>query len=640
MTEENKDVQPICLLAPTKGLAETAQKIINAEHMPISVYVAALDKAVEIARKQEKKGAWLFISRKGTKTAIEDQLGVKAISIALDASDYIPAMTQARKDAGLIAIFYYEDISNDLETICYLLNIKIKCYQFKTDREADEMVQQAIADGATFGIGGSVTDYYAKQYNLKHVIVESSLNSVEDALHDAISMLKIHKEDEKKREELEIRLERYRNIFNYTHDAIIAVDDKGYVDVANKVARRMLSPKEQSYTGKYIDKVLPNTRLTSIIQSGKAEIDQLMDIKGTLVATNRIPIIVNNKIKGAVATFQDVQTLQTAEQNIRIKLHEKGLAAKYTFSDIIGNSPVIQTAKNLAESFAASQFTVMLYGETGTGKELFAQSIHNASPRKDGPFVAINCTSLSKTLLEAELFGYSDSSFTGAKRGGKAGLFELAHGGTIFLDEIGELPIEIQAQFLRVLQEKEVRRVGGDAMTPVDIRVIAATNRDLRQCVEDGSFRKDLFYRLNVLNLVLPPLREREDDYLAIAKYLYDGISGHKNEEVMMRILKHYAQYSWPGNIRELTNAVQRISLLVERKMDEQMILSALQSMMPVACDTAAKLGKEASEASLETLELQKIKEAIALNDGNISAAAKQLHISRATMYRKLKNNV
>lgn len=174
MTDENKEVQPICLLAPTKVLAEMAQKIIAAENMPISVYVAALDKAVEIARKQEKKGTWLFISRKGTKTAIEDQLGVKAISIALDASDYIPAMTQARKDAGLIAIFYYEDISNDLETICYLLNIKIKCYQFKTDREADEVVQQAIADGATFGIGGAVTDYYAKQYKLKHVIVESS----------------------------------------------------------------------------------------------------------------------------------------------------------------------------------------------------------------------------------------------------------------------------------------------------------------------------------------------------------------------------------------------------------------------------------------------------------------------------------
>ena len=167
--------------------------------------------------------------------------------------------------------------------------------------------------------------------------------------------------------------------------------------------------------------------------------------------------------------------------------------------------------------FADSSFTVMLYGETGTGKEMFAQGIHNASPRRDGPFVAVNCTALSKSLLESELFGYSDSSFTGAKRGGKPGLFEIAHGGTIFLDEIGELPAEFQAQFLRVLQEKEVRRVGGDTVIPVDIRVIGATNRNLMQRVEEGCFRRDLYYRLNVLAISIPPLRDREDDFLQIA---------------------------------------------------------------------------------------------------------------------------
>lgn len=639
MQMKNKEPNEICLLAPTKILAQTAEGIIARKKLPISVYIGALDNAVAMAAELEKQGAWLFISRKGTKSALEDQLGVRTISIALDVSDYIPVITQARKEQGLIAIFYYDDISNELETICYLLDIKIKCYKFTCNQEAENVVQQAIADGAKMAIGGSVTDFYAKKYKLKHVIVESSAASIEEALLTANSVLVMHKEDEKKREQLEIQLERYRNIFNYTHDAIIAVDDKGYVEVANKVARKMLSKREQSYTGKYIDKVLPNTRLTSILQSGKAEIDQLMDIKGTLVSTNRIPIIVNNKIKGAVATFQDVESLQTAEQNIRIKLHEKGLAAKYHFSDIIGSSQAMKTAKHLAESFADSEFTVMLYGETGTGKELFAQSIHNASPRKDGPFVAINCTSLSKSLLEAELFGYADSSFTGAQRGGKPGLFEIAHRGTIFLDEIGELPIEIQAAFLRVLQEKEVRRVGGEKMVPVDIRVIAATNKNLQSCVEAGSFRNDLFYRLNVLNLVLPPLREREDDYQEIARYLYNNIAGHSKENVVKKVLEHYCHYAWPGNIRELTNVVQRISLLMQEKMEEKAILSTLQTMMPVSAesDKAELTVSENKTASLAELERAKIKEALEANRGNISWTAKQLGISRATLYRKLR---
>lgn len=640
MTDAIKEKNKICLLAPTKVLAETAKNIIARENLPISVYIGALDTAVSIAKELQEQGAWLFISRKGTKAALENRLGVKTVSIALDVSDYIPVITQARKEKGVIAVFYYDDISSELETICYLLNIKIKCYKFTTNEEAECVVKQAVKDRVKLAIGGSVTDFYAKQYNLKHIIVESSQSSIEDAIHTAYSMLLLHIEDAKKQEALEIRLERYKNIFNYTHDAIIAVDNNGYVEIANKVARKMLSSKEQSYTGKYIDKVLPNTRLINILRSGEAEIDQLMDIKGTLVSTNRIPIIVNKKIKGAVATFQDVETLQTAEQNIRIKLHEKGLAAKYNFSDIIGNSPQIAQAKYLAATYADSEFTVMLYGETGTGKELFAQSIHNASPRKDGPFVAINCTSLSKTLLEAELFGYADSSFTGAKKGGKPGLFELAHRGTIFLDEIGELPIEIQAQFLRVLQEKEVRRVGGDKMVPVDIRVIGATNKNLQQCVEREEFRKDLFYRLNVLNLVLPPLRDREDDYLLIAKYLYNGIAGHKNEDVVMRILRDYHNYGWPGNIRELTNVVERISLLVGRNMDEKLILSVLKTMVPVG---RTKQGTDKDfrpidkSESLADAERNKIEEELAANKGNISLTARKLDISRATLYRKLK---
>ena len=282
---------------------------------------------------------------------------------------------------------------------------------------------------------------------------------------------------------------------DYTHDAIIAVDETGRISVTNQIAEQMLRPARPPFAGRLIEDVLANTQLTSVLKSGEAEIGQMMNIHGRSFLRIEFPSGWEERSKALWQRFRISKHFRKLSGNIRIKLHEKGLIAKYCFSDILGHSPAIVEAKRLSEKYADSNLTVMLYGETGTGKEMFAQSIHNASPRRNGPFVAINCTALNRNLLESELFGYADSSFTGARKGGKAGLFETAHGGTIFLDEIGELPLEFQAPLLRVLQEKEVRRVGDDTVIPVDIRIIGATNRNLLQLVEEGKFRRDLYYR-------------------------------------------------------------------------------------------------------------------------------------------------
>lgn len=649
----------ICLIAPTDQLAERANEIIRQERLPITVRKGALDEAVAIAEELMEQGTWLFISRKGTRYALEKCLNAKSIGIPLEASDYIHAIEKAREKKGLIAFFSFEELSNELRTICYLLGIHMRCYRFTDNQSCRESVGQAYRDGAVFGIGGVVSEFWAKELGMEHMIVESSESSIRQAVETACQMLDLHREDERKREEMQIRLERYENIFNYTHDAIIAVDSRGRVDVINQVARQMLVPGTDTYIGRPIEEIMPNTRINAVLRSGKMETDQLMKVNDTLVSTNRIPIIVNGRTKGVVATFRDIKSLQTAEQNIRLKLHQKGLTAKYRFTDILGDSDAIKEARELAETFADSQYTVMLYGETGTGKELFAQSIHNASSRRNGPFVAVNCTALSKSLLESELFGYADSSFTGAKRGGKAGLFELAHGGTIFLDEIGELPMEIQAQFLRVLQEKEVRRVGGDTLIPVDIRVIGATNRNLIRRVDEGHFRRDLYYRLNVLNVTLPPLRERGDDYMIIAmslvdRYLPDRLDAER--ERFVKILMRYQDYSWPGNIRELTNVVERASLLLSKNLDERLVLSSMDSMIqPQAGEIpgyggcpegqerdflAAVHGNRVETAgTLRDLERARIREAFDKNDGNITRTARELHISRSTLYRKLRES-
>lgn len=639
MIKKPKETSEICLIAPTESLADRARAIIRESHTPILVYTAALDQAVHIAEELLHQGTWLFISRRGTRNILQRKIHATVVNIPVFASDYITALQRARQVKGTVAFFIAEEISDELQTMCLLLNIKMRCYYFTDDASCRNCVQQAIDDGAVLGIGGAVSAKYANDANMPYIVVESSDNSVRQSIETACQMAALRRENIKKQEQMQIQLERFENILNYTHDAILAVDSKGCIDVMNQVATRILNPEHLPYKGRPINEILPNTRVNAVLESGKMEINQLMDINGTLVSTNRVPITVNGEVKGAVTTFQDVKFLQNTERSIRIKLHKKGLAAKYNFSDIIGESKSLKSAKEFAENFADLQFTTMLYGETGTGKEMFAQSIHNAGPRKDGPFVAVNCTALSKSLLESELFGYADSSFTGAKRGGKAGLFELAHGGTIFLDEIGELPIEFQAQFLRVLQEKEVRRVGGDTVIPVDIRVIGATNCDLSQQVERGTFRRDLYYRLNVLNIMIPPLRERENDYLLIAESIYNHVFPDRSPDQLqtfLQIMERYRSYPWPGNVRELDSVVERACILQRHGMKKENIFNALHIMMAPHKNSQ----RSASEMQRKTLlerERKEIEAALEKNNGNISLTAKELNISRSTLYRKLK---
>lgn len=626
----------ICLISPTEDLARRAKKLVARRGMDVRVEVAELEAAVSLARRLLAEDDYLFISRRGTRDLLRKSLKIQVVNIPGEASDYIPAIQQLRGEQGLIAFFSFEeDISNELRTICYLLHLKMKHYCFSDSLSCQAAVQQAVADGAAWGLGGVVSERFAKHCDLAYLRVESSDASILHALDTAQQLYITQQENARQQEQLQIQLERYQNILDYTHDAIIAIDEKGRISTTNQIAEQMLQPAQPPFVGRPVDEVLPNTHMTNVLHTGEAEIGQMMNIHGTLVSTNRVPIRVGGQVKGVVATFQDIKTLQTAERNIRIKLHEKGLVAKYRFSDILGRSPAIRDAKRLSENFADAQFTVMLYGETGTGKEMFAQSIHNASPRRDGPFVAINCTALNRNLLESELFGYADSSFTGARRGGKAGLFETAHGGTVFLDEIGELPLEFQAPLLRVLQEKEVRRVGDDTVIPVDIRIIGATNRNLLQLVEEGKFRRDLYYRLNVLSVLVPPLRERGDDYLEIARCIYERVLPQHTEEeetVFLRVLDRCRSYAWPGNVRELTNLVERVSLLLHRGSREEEVVQLLNVQWQET-PPAAPLVPGSAPALLDR---EAVQEALRRNGGNLSRTAKTLGVSRSTLYRRL----
>ena len=351
-------------------------------------------------------------------------------------------------------------------------------------------------------------------------------------------------------------------ILDTVHDGIIATDSTAKIVQMNQAAYKILGAKlsEDQTLNKTITDVFPKLNPESI-SGGKENV--ILSIDGMDIVVNRTPIEVNDQHRGEVIAFQDVTKIQKLEQDLRKKLQGQGLSSRYTIVDIIGTSSKIRETINVLKKIAHSDRTVLLLGENGTGKELFAHSIHHLSARRNGTFLPVNFAGLPESLAESELFGYEDGAFTGAKKGGKVGLFELAHNGTIFLDEIGDASPSLQALLLRVLQEKQVMRVGGQRVIPINVRVVAATNRNLKEMVEQGKFREDLYYRLFVLPLRIPPLKERKEDIPLLLEHFLKENSVTKinvSDEVLERLIS----YHWPGNIRELVSVVQYMTSVME----------------------------------------------------------------------------
>lgn len=374
------------------------------------------------------------------------------------------------------------------------------------------------------------------------------------------------------------QLQALQLIFNHIHDGACVTDTEGIVTHFNEPYGRFLEvdPKEQ--IGKHITDVVENTRMHIVARTGKAETNVSQSIRGQNMLVHRIPIKDNGKVIAVfgLVTFKNIKDIgrlaaKLSELESQVKLYQKQLnslrTTRYSFDSIIGESPSLLRLKKEALQAAATNLSVLISGESGTGKELFAQSIHDGSSRKMQPFIQLNCAAIPKDLLEAELFGYDKGAFTGARPTGKPGKFELADTGSLFLDEIGDLPLEMQPKLLRALEEKEFERVGGNTIIHSDFRLIAATNQNLEAMVERGEFRADLFYRLNVVPLNIPPLRERTEDIVCLARHLLQQIAGESLNtkvdftpaaEALLR------QHAWPGNARELNNVIERTMATIQ----------------------------------------------------------------------------
>lgn len=429
------------------------------------------------------------------------------------------------------------------------------------------------------------------------------------------------------------------------NDAIVYVNRDGYIEMFSKAYADFLGINKEDAIGKHVTEVIENTRMHIVAKTGKQEVAQVQNIKGNKMIATRLPVYSNGKIVGAVGKvlFKDIDELHKLYSKINKIKKELNLykdefnklnAARYDLDSIVSKSEVMRELKELAARVARTNSNVLILGESGTGKELFAHAIHNNSKRRDFPFVKVNCGAIPFELLESELFGYEEGSFTGAKKGGKIGKFKAADGGTIFLDEIGDLPMNMQVKLLRVLQDKEIERIGSNYSEKIDVRVIAATNKDLEKMVAEGLFRLDLYYRLNVVSIKIPPLRERKEDVPILANHLVKKISEAENikvEKISDETLEYLKKYDWPGNVRELENVLERaINLL-----DDDIVI--MPKHLPSKITGISRYRKINSlKTILEETEKQAIIDSLIIANGNKTLAAEMLKISRTSLYEKM----
>ncbi|NNG66344.1 sigma 54-interacting transcriptional regulator [Caldanaerobacter subterraneus] len=353
----------------------------------------------------------------------------------------------------------------------------------------------------------------------------------------------------------------YEKIFNSIGSGLVVTDENGVITIFNKLAEGITGISMDEAIGKKIQEVIPEIKIENVLKTGKEEMNKKIKVGNNVVFTNITPIYTGNKIEGSVIVFYDFPQIEYLENELK-----RNRKLDKAFDIIIGNSGKLRDALTIASKAAETDSTVLIRGESGTGKELVAQAIHYASKRRDKPFIRVNCAAIPVTLLESELFGHERGAFTGAVTQ-KIGKFELADGGTVFLDEIGEIPPEIQVKLLRVIQEKEFERVGGIKTIKVDVRIIAATNKDLERAIKEGTFREDLYYRLNVIPIMLPPLRERRGDIPLLVEHFIEKLNKKLNKNIKgitKKAMQALIHYDWPGNIRELENIIERCITLSE----------------------------------------------------------------------------
>ncbi|MBR3705921.1 MAG: sigma 54-interacting transcriptional regulator [Firmicutes bacterium] len=628
----------------------------------VKVYLGnETDDVMDLLDAAERDGCAALVTGAFTYEDLVDRTYLPIVDVEADFQDIINAWTKV-KQRGIkpsrVAVFLvhsnpvlrYESLEEELSVI-FDADVRIVKYSTRSEYEP---LMNSLKSEVDLIIAGEKSIEVCRKYDIPNEFMELGLNNKMSGVEQALSIARAEIESR-------ARNKRLQEIINFSEEGIILLDREARIVEYNRTASKILNMGSSIRVQKFsVWDVFPENDFDGRKEDLFSLDNEILKLKDgrTLVISTKL-LEVGKNVEGAIITVRETKEIEEIERKIRKKENDRGNVAKYDLSSIIGVSSEIKECKNLLRRFGKFDGNVLITGETGTGKELFAQSIHNESVRKNEPFFAINCAALPASILESELFGYSEGSFTGAAKGGKPGIFELAHGGTLYLDEITEMDLSCQSKLLRVIQEREVRRVGDSKIIPVDVRIIAASNRDIWQEVVENRFREDLYYRLNIMTIKAPPLRERKADIMILIDYFKDfygeKYGGHFDIRFTRRAEEYLRNYPWHGNVRELQNFVERLYVYGYNGVDiDVSAISGLIHEFKQGDYRAGTLTENDSREnkvyvplqyeektirkreSIREIEMQAILDALEEAGGNKTKAAEMLGMSRTTLWRRL----
>jgi len=583
----------------------------------------------------------VIVAGGATGAYLKSRTSVPVVLINTTGFDVMHALAQARHGASSVALVTHGDTPAEIRQFARAFDVELEFASYQSAEDAKQCVQDLRQRGVEAVVGpGLVTDL-ASQAGMAAVFLYSRA-SVRSAFDVALEVAQAMQREAMRRQRLD-------NLLQHMRDGVVALDAEGKVEAINRRLATVLGIDASHAIGRSLLELVPD--IAAVLPN--ADGDALGLVRGVSYVIHRGPLGTQDAAVGTVLTFQESRAVERLDRTLRSTQRTQQFTARYRLEDLVGNSASMQHIRELVQRYAKSNATLLILGESGTGKEMVAQSMHQLSPRREFAFVAINCGAFPESLLESELFGYEEGAFTGARKGGKPGMIEVAHRGTLFLDEIGEMPLPLQSRLLRVLQEREVVRLGSTEPTRVDIRVIAATHRALLDAIDAGTFRADLYYRLNILNIVMPPLRERLSDLMPLAVELLLQVAKREpavqarvsNAESAAYILAGIADtlshYAWRGNVRELQNVVERIAVELADVDDADITAltpEVLRAIAPELFDIRAGAKVEPvtlRERSRHT-EADEIRAALLAHNGDRDATCKALGISRTTLWRRL----
>lgn len=624
----------IAVLTYLSSLEEMMHDYRDDPDFTLDFYKLSYDKLIQGAQRLLAEGYEAIICYSAFGHSLVKEIGHSIVLLQKTDADTIKALQHARHFTTEVGLTVAEDEYVDVLCLEKLLDMRIRVISYATVEDLRVRIRKAVEEGMGALVGGGFSALMAPLHQIDCVVITPNAYSIRIAVEQAVATAKARRRERES-------AERLVSILRHFREGVICVSQDGDVVFQNAKVAEILKIHREKRMGKTVERYFGLLHITDVLRDGVAREEQVVHINNEEFLVTTIPISIQADLQCAVAFIADITTLQNISGRIRASQKKSGFAAHYEVEDILGQTPEVERLRKMIGLYAAHESAVCIHGESGTGKELVAQALHNLGPRREKPFVALNCAALPESLLESELFGYAEGAFTGARRGGKPGVFEMAHKGTLFLDEVGEMGHSTQLRLLRVLEAKELVRVGGDQVIPVDIRIISASHKSLADLTRQGTFRHDLFYRLASLRLHVPPLRER----LADVPILMEGVlkkHGKAARELSSPFLKLLCNSPWPGNVREILAFMESyLIVLGDRALDVDLFKELLHEWtsgytLAISPARAQGLPSGNMKQQLELSRRELAQETVKQCGGNKRQAALRLGISYNTLWRIL----